>query len=292
MDLDQADGHIGAVVRYPLVAGEQVLQNEPCLQRAGTLAQPDNVPLPHLDAQGIDDLLQRLHGPGAIRIVRSEDGDGQIQNVADGLAVDGQLLPAVLGQGQSFVAQLLGGFGHIDGVVRDALEVIDAVQQDGQRPAVCFAQVLAGELDEIGAQSVFVAVGFLLHGDDALQILFGEVVQQPHGQLEGVPGQVRHVVHGLFAQVHGKAGPVQKALVQSLQGCGAGILGGLLAVGDGELCQLHQHIGEGEEHDGAADIKEAVNDGDVCRAGGGEQEGEVQEAVQCIEYHKKQQSAN
>ena len=74
------------------------------------------------------------------------------------------------------------------------------------------------------------------------------------------------MVHGLLAQVHGKAGPVQEALVQSLQGCGAGILSGLLAVGDGELCQLHQHIGEGEEHDGAADVEQAVDHGNVRRA--------------------------
>ena len=144
VDLDEAHGHIGAMVRYPLVAGEDVLQNEPRLQGAGTPAQTLDVALAHLNAQLVDDLFQRLHSSGPARIVRGEDADGQVQNVTDGLAVDPQLPAALLGEGQALVVELLGGFRQIDGVVRDPLKVVDAVHEDGQCPAVRLVQVPAG----------------------------------------------------------------------------------------------------------------------------------------------------
>ena len=185
----------------------------------------------------------------------------------------------------------LSGLHQIDGVVGDALKVVDAVQQDGQGPAVLPVQISGGELDKVGAQHVLIPVRLLLHGDDPLRAGLGIVLLDLHGQLEGVAGQVRHLIHGLLAQAHGKRGPLQKPLVQCLQGAGQGGLF-LFPVGDGQLCQPDQSIGEGEQQHRAADVEQAVDHGDVRRPGRGGQKRHGEKPVYTIEYHKKDQSAN
>ena len=190
--------------------------------------------------------------------------------------------------------ELLGGFRQIDGVVGDPLKVVDAVHEDGQCPAVRLVQVPAGELHQVGAQHILIAVRLLLHGGYGIRALFGVVSKHVHSRLEGVPGQVRHVVHGILAKAHGKGGPVQEPLVQGKQRRGQGLALPLLgfALGDAEGGQLHQHIREGEQHNGTADVEEAVDHGHVRRSGGPGQEGKGEEGVAGIEYHSKEQSAN
>ena len=245
----------------------------------------------HLDAQRVNHFFQRLHAPGPPGIVRGEDGYRQIQNVADRLSVGSKLRPALLRQGKSLIMELFGRLRHIDGMIGDPLKIIDAVQQNTEGPAVRLIEVPGGELHQIGAQHILVPVRLLLHGDDPLRAGLGIVLLDLHGQLEGVAGQIRHLIHSLLAQAHGEGRLLQKPLVQSLQGTGQGGLF-LFPVGDGQLRQPDQPPREGEEHHCTADVEQAVDHGNVRRPGGVLQKGKMQERVAAIEYHSKEQSAN
>ena len=59
LQLDHGHGDIGAVVRYPLIVGEQIVEHEALTQGAYALLQTVHMVQLQLVAQAVNDLLQR-----------------------------------------------------------------------------------------------------------------------------------------------------------------------------------------------------------------------------------------
>ena len=63
---------IGAVIAHTLKIGNQVVKHIPLADRAFPFLQPGRMPLPHLQADPVNDLLQRLHPAGSVRVIVQE----------------------------------------------------------------------------------------------------------------------------------------------------------------------------------------------------------------------------
>ena len=73
-----------------------------------------------------------------------------------------EILLGVVGEADALVLHLLGGFQQIHRVVADPLKIADGVQQGVHALAVGVAELVGGQLDQVGAQSVLVVVHLLL----------------------------------------------------------------------------------------------------------------------------------
>ena len=132
----------------------------------------------------------------------------------------------------------LGGFIDVAGMVADALEVADGVQQHADFVAVLLGQIPSGELDQIGADLVFIRINdifVLFHAVGAFGIPF---MGQGHGLQQIGAHQFGHVVGLAAAVLHCHGGSGQQTLVQHFG------LAGVFMVRDCEVCQLFQSTGK------------------------------------------------
>lgn len=104
------------------------------------------------------DLLQRLHAGGLLDVVGHEGGNGDGQDLPQGGLHDLQLPQGGGGEHHVLVVYLLGRFRDVQGMVGDALEVGNGVEELADLLALGAGEGAAGDLHEIGAQLVLVAV--------------------------------------------------------------------------------------------------------------------------------------
>ena len=212
--LDHGHGDVGAVVRHPLIVGQQVVEDKALVQGAHALLQAVHMVQLHLVAQAVHDLLQRLHPGGGLQVAGDEGPDGQVQDLGDGLLQGPKLPLGLRGEHHAFGVDLPGGVADVQGVVGNALKVGDGVQILGHLLALPLGQLLAGDLHQIGAQPVLVAVDGVFGILHCPAALVAEFVHQIHGPQQVVHGPLGHGVGDLAALFQGQGRVQQEALLQ------------------------------------------------------------------------------
>ncbi len=165
-----------------------------------------SVTAPDLRFEVIHHLFQRLHQLRSLHVVANKTGDRQLEYFRYGVDDHLQVGVGLVGKTQLFIIHLLRGFRDVHGVVADALEVADAVEQFGDIQAVAEGQAPAAQLYQIGAQLVLVEVhpGFhLLDFGGKLIVIFA---QQADGAQKGFLGEPRHLAGEGFAALEGDCG--------------------------------------------------------------------------------------
>ncbi len=112
------------------------------------------------------------------------------------------------------LVHFLRGFQQVDGVVADALEIADGVQQGIYALAVSVAQFAAGQLDKVGAQCVLVTVHRAFLVTHLLGQLVVPLVGQAHGLHHAHAGQLCHVSSGGAGTLHSHSRGVQQTVIQ------------------------------------------------------------------------------
>ena len=179
--LDLGHGDVAAMVADALVVGEQVFKHKAVFDGAAARLQTGH--MPRLD--GTHQLIHNgLHGfdfPSKVQVVFAEGVGGAAQHILHRTFQHLQLLAGVLGKFNILGVDFLGRAQQIHGVIADALEIADGVEQGVHALAVGVAQLPAGQLDEVGAEGILVLVHLLLLIPD----LLGEGViprmSQAHG---------------------------------------------------------------------------------------------------------------
>ena len=286
--LDDGHGHIGAVVGHALVVGQQVVEHKALIQRAGAGLQPIHMVGLHLVAQAVDDLLQRLHPRGALGIVVHEGADGDVQNLLHGGLHHVQLVAGLRRELQVLVVYLLGRLGDVQRVVGDTLEIGDGMQELADLLALRLGQRLAGDLHQIGAQLILVAVddGFRLR--HLPEILVGKPAAQGHSHQQIPLCPLRHGVRHQAALLDGQRRVLQKALLQPIH-----VLLLRMRAGIREQ-RLHQPLHQPDarqQHDDRSQAEQGVHQGDGHRGHDGTHECKVHDGVDAVEQQRPDQHA-
>ena len=143
VDLDQTDSNIRTVIRHSLVDRDDIFEDQSGLHLAFIFPEADDVALFHLDAEVIDDLLERFYRDRFIEIIIYEDGGGQLQNIRHGPAECIQFLFPALRKTESLFIQFLCRFRDPGRMVGDPLEIVDGMQHDREQAAVFLRELTA-----------------------------------------------------------------------------------------------------------------------------------------------------
>ena len=147
-------------------------------------------------------------------------------------------------------------------------------------------QVHAGQLHEIGAQSVLVAVSLILQSHHLLHDLIVKFTGQTDGELHGLGRDAGHLACDLMGALDSDSRGGQQALVQQ------GILVLCLIVGNGKLGQLDQQTAQRQQHGGSADIEAGMDHCNALRIHNVFQKLPREEQSNTVEQHHKDQSTN
>ena len=279
--VDDAPGNIGAVVGRALETGEKIGEDEAELNAAPALLQTPDVARAHRFLELIDDLLERLDLGGDGAVVFLEASEGQIENFADRPGEHRKFGDGARRECEILVAQLLGGFERVDGVVGDALKIADGFQKSGGLFAFRSTHLLGAELYEIGAENVLVMVAQLLILPDPFSEIGGIVVDRGKGILERTHGVLGHVCGNGAAPGERQRRCCEQALVQ------LHALFLLAAVRHDPDGELFKQTPGGQEHGGAEKVEGRMGNGD---AGAGRGLVEQRRGERCSHYgeHRKQ----
>ena len=272
-------GDAGAVAQH--VGEEHTL-----LHTAGPVLETLDVAGLHVGAQVVHHLLHGLHLPGPLAVVVGEALGGFLGDGGDGLGQHVQLGLGVAGELIVLVVHPLGGDLDALGVVADALQIADGVQQQGHGPAVIHRQGLGGQLHQVGANLVLVLVQLILHLAHQLGVLLVVGGDEAQGTLDGGAGQVGHADGQLVALLQSDGRSDQQALVQQHD---LGLLGLFL---DGGAGQLHQQLVEGQQGQGAHHVEHRVDHGDIELVDAVVEEGHGDEDLQDKEQNEEGNGTN
>ena len=236
--------------------------------------------------QLVHDGLHRLHLAGQMQVVLAEGVGGAVQHILYGILKHLQLLAGVGGEVDLFGVHLLRGFQKVHGMVTDALEIADGMEQGVHALAVCVVQLTAGELDQIGAECVLVLVHLALLVPDLLGQRVVPGMGQAHGLHDAHTGQLGHISGGRTGAGHRHSGGVQQTIVQQGKALFLGV------VGDGEDGQPFQNIRKGEQDEGSRDVEGRVHDGNAPCGDGLIDKVEVHHSVQAVETGQKDHDAD
>ena len=167
-------------------------------------------------------------------------------------------------------------------MVADALEIADGVEQGVHALAVGVAQLPAGQLDQIGAEGIFVLVYLGLFVPDFLGQGVVPLVGQAHGLHHAHAGQLGHIRSGCAGALHSNGGRLEQTLIQQGEALFLGI------VRDGEDGQLFQNVGERQQDRRGRNVEHRVDDSDAPRRDGIVDKGEVQDQIQAIVHCQKE----
>ena len=187
---------------------------------------------------------------------------------------------------QLLVLQLPGGVLDIDGVVSDALEVTDGMEQAGNGADVRHGHAVLGDLYQIAAQPVLVGVQLVLIFKDLGLPLLTEAGELFHCQQHIVPGGFPHPAGHGHALADGHAGGADQEGVQEGK-----LLGGVFRT-DQSPRQLFQLAGERQEQQRGEDIEYGVAEGDAHGAHRPVHEGETEDHVAAVEEDQAHHSAD
>ena len=277
------DGHgdVGAVVGHALVVGQEVVEHKALVQGTGTGLETVHMVGLHLIAQTVDDLLQRLHAGGLLDVVGHEGGNGDGQDLPQGRLHDLQLPQGGGGEHHVLVVYLLGRFRDVQGMVGDALEVGNGVEELADLLALGAGEGAAGDLHEIGAQLVLVAVDKGLRLADSMEALFGEIGAQRHGVQQVAGGALGHGVGDETALLDRQGGVLEEALLQAVHVL---ILGLGAVVGKEKDHQLFHQADEGQQRYHGGQTEQRVQKGDADGGHDPGQEGEAENGVEGVEH--------
>ncbi len=282
IELDHGDGDVGAVVGHALEIGQQVVEDEADLQRAGARLQALDVAELKLVAEHVNMLLQRLDLIGLLQILVDKGGKGEGKDLVHCAEQHIHLMLAVFREADLFVVLLLRDLTDVHGVVADTLEVAERVQILGDPFVLLGIEFRAVELHEVGTDLVLVAVDQFLILLHLLRKLVGILVEQHHGVADIFTRLLGHGVDGYAALLNGKGGMLEEALVQAVKdGVGLTLLAALLDEG---VEQLLHRAEEGQQQHRAHGAENRVHERDAHRAHDHFGEGKMQHAVGSIEH--------
>ena len=269
-----------------LKSGEQILQHEAVLHAAQAVPQAADVPGLDFPNQSVNDLLLGLHLPGQLPVKAAVSFHCALQNVREGTLHHFQLALGLIGEADLLLPDLLGRLGNGNGVVRDPLHIGYGVKQGIENPVVCHGKAHIGQLHQVGAQSILIAVGVVfqsLHLRHNACIVFPG---QAHCQGHSLVGILCHPDGNLVGALNGDGGGTQQTLVQQLR------LFLLLVIRHGQGCQLHQKGVHGKQNRRCRHVEGGVNHGNVHFAAGFRQECPGVEQANTVEQHHKNQGAH
>ena len=284
--VDNAPGDVGAVVGRALKTGEKIGENKTKLNAASALLQAPDVARAHRLLEHVDNLLERLHLGGNRAVVVLKAPEGKIEYFTDRSGEHRKLGDGVRRKRKVLVAQLLGGFERVDGVVRDALKIADGFQKRGSLLAFRGAHLLGAELYEIGAENILIMVAQLLVLPDLLGERGGVAADRGERILERAHGMLGHVRGYGAAALQSKGRRREQTLVELHALL---LLAGVRNEPNGEL--FEQSSG-GQKNGGAENVEQRMCNGDTG-AGRGlvEQRRGEQGAYQC-EYREQNNDAD
>ena len=192
------------------------------------------------------------------------------------------------GELQILVVYLLGGLRNIQCVVGDTLKIGDGVQVFADLLALGLGQGLAGDLHQIGAQLVLVAVDNGLRFTHHAEILVGPAVPQANGHQQVALGPFGHGVGHQPALLDGQRRVLQKALLQPVHLL---FLGGGAVVGEQQLHHVFHQPDAGQQHDHGGQAEQGVHQCDGHRGHDRVQKGEVDNGVGAVEQQRPDQHA-
>ena len=254
----QTGRHVGAVVGDALHIVQHIQEHHAGINGADAILQALDVAVAELLHQNVDDLFQRLHltGQRDVIVLKGIVGAGQ-----DLLQRGIQQLQFVLGnvaEGGLFLVELHSLFLNVHGVVADALELGDKVQQLGHGVALVVAQLLVSHLDEVvGDLHLHPVDEVLPHIDGAHHVLI-HLEQQGSGEADVAGGTAGHLDHGALGLLQGHGRALEQTLIQHGH---THLLCFLGTVGHGEHGQLGEHTAERQEQQHGRHTGKGV---DVC----------------------------
>ena len=167
--------------------------------------------MPCLD--GADQFVHNgLHGfdlAGQMQVGLAERIGRAAQHILHRAFQNLQLLVRILGERDVLGVDLFGRAEQIYGMVADALEIADGVEQSVHTLAVGVAHFTAGQLDEIGAQCILIFVHLFLFLPHLLGKGIVPLVGQAHGLHHAHTGQLGHVSSSRVGAGHGHSRGIQ-----------------------------------------------------------------------------------
>ena len=234
----------------------------------------------------INDLLQRLHLCSLLDIIVFKGLVRQNQNALQCGIQQLQLLFGALAEAGFLVVQFLGLFHDVHGIVADALELGDKVQQLGHCVALVIAQLLIGQFDQVVGDLHLHTVDQVLAHLDGAHGLLVHLQKQRRGQTHIAGGTAGHLDHRVLCLLQSHS----RALVQTLvQHRHTQFLCFLHAAGHCEHRQAAQHPAARQEQQHSAYTGHGM---DVCNgalvhhiAPHGDADGELHRIDQCQQDH-------
>ena len=155
--------------------------------------------------------------------------------------------------------------------------------------AVLQRHLMLGQLYQIRAQTVFVAVYLTFLPFYFLHVFFFITIQQGNRLLQRSRGQVRHPGRRLAAVLHRESRRIQKAVVQSekLLLPSSSFRSSPARSPHGKLGQLHQEAVEGQPQTGGEYVKRRVYHRDAGRIGRVVQERKMHERIHGIKQDQE-----
>ena len=267
--LGQMYSHVIAMVGYPLVIGDDILECHAGLNRALSLPKALYVTSLDFHIQAVNDLLQRLNGGRDLRIVLAEGADSPFHNVIQGRSEDLQLLLRAGREVLSLFVHFSCLLHHIQSMVTDSLEVTDAVHQKREHVRILRRKGLAGNAGKIAVQLILIVVHGPLQLIHLRSPLLIEIQNKAHRGGQRFLRVICHPEGCLLALLNGIRGRGNESGIQHLKLA--------LSLADGTFlvrnrkCLLHKtnqkfRCGEHEKH--GNDIENTVEHGDhdrICR---------------------------
>ena len=124
----------------------------------------------------------------------------------------------VAGECNPLLADFLRRLGDVERMVGNSLKIGDRMQKLRHVRALAARQLASGELDQIRAQNILVAVDDALHTLDLGKIIVRIVTQQRQRAREVQLGICRHRVDGNAALLNSKRRVLQEALLEMHRG--------------------------------------------------------------------------
>ena len=255
---DHTHGHIGAVVGDALHVVQHVQEHHAGVDGAHAVLQAADVLVAQALHHHVDHLFQRLHLHGLLGVVALKGLAGHGQDALHGLFQQDEFLLGALGEGGLLLVQLLGLFHDVHGIVADALELGDKVQQLGHGMALVIAQLLIGHLNKVIGDGHLHAVDEVLPHLDGAHGVLVHLQQQRRSQIDVAGGTAGHFDHRVLGLLQGHGRALEQTLVQHRH---AQFLRFLSVVRHREHGQLGQHPAARQEQQHGTHTGQGV---DVC----------------------------
>ena len=234
----QTGRHVGAVVGDALHIVQHIQEHHAGINGADAILQALDVAVAELLHQNVDDLFQRLHLTGQRDVIVLKGIVGTGQDLLQRGIQQFQLVLGNVAEGGFFLVELHSLFLNVHGVVADALELGDKVQQLGHGMALVISQLLIGHLNKVIGDGHLHAVDEVLPHLDGAHGVLVHLQQQRRSQIDVAGGTAGHFDHRVLGLLQGHGRALEQTLVQHRH---AQFLRFLSVVRHREHGQLGQH---------------------------------------------------